>query len=649
MVRAGRDGRTVRTRGLVTSLLGGRLPTVTRKGGRPRWLLTFPLVLAVLALFPGTVAVVGTVWALLRRRQDRAVAWTAAAVGLVVAVVLAGLVTSYAPSWGRVLRGDADRGDVLAVLGWSLILGLPVGPIWWRVDTWWRERQPMGGPTERAEREQVEAARRRAVVHLIQGAAYDPGRPEWVRRAAQLRAVPDHSTSGPLLGRKVAGDLDWPTGPRGALVLPSKGRRKPHTGVLGGTGSGKSEFVWRLVEHAVREKRPQQVIYLNAKQPGTDDAPSDRLEALAREAGRSVRVLRPGVSPYDPMRGTPQRVHQRLMATEEWSEPWYQHLGSVVLALALELAERRGSRPESLHELVSELLHGGLSDLAEDDDRAAEALRTIEKRDDGGLVTRLLDQALQLGGWIGPAAAGGWSWEDADVIAVDLPTGSDPGTAKMLLRLMLTDLAGWITEDRRPRLDGPAGGKGLGGPVPLLLVVEEVSAFDEDPIIGKRVTNAMERLRSSNGEMIVVAQDSMGLGDERAQRAVLTGATVVTGAQALTDEVERLAGLAGTRVAEEGSTAYQPGESGARGSVRAQHGYAVDPNALRQLGRGEVIVIDGGRWARVAVAMSSAGYAVDARRSTAPRPALDDGDQAITQGEQDALPSGEHGEGTEAD
>lgn len=628
MVNRGSRAR-IRTKGLTSSFLGGRLPSMTgRQNTWPRWVISGPIFLLALVVAPGVLVLVSGCRVLLRRRPDRVVAAVVLAGGLVVAAVLALVVGSYAPAWSAVLHRQASPTDVVTVVAWSVLLGLPAGPLWWRLDTWWRERQPMGGPVERRAREQVEAERRRRIVHLVQGLAHDPHRSEAVRRLAKLRAVPEmDADSGTLIGQKLAGDLEWPTGPRGAMVLPGPPTVR-HMAVLGETGCGKSELVWLRLEGDLKKPGPRQVIHLNCKQPGLEGGPSERLAKLAADTGRSSQRLIHGSSPWDPMRGTSQRVHQRLMAAQEWSEPWYQHLASVVLALALELAEREGHQPESLGELVGELLQGGLANLAEDDVRAAQALRTIEKKDDQGLLTRLMDQALQLNGWIGPASVGGWSWEDVEVIGVDLPSGTDPGAAKMLLRLMLTDLEGWITEERRPRA---AGGRA----VPLTLVLEEISAFDDDPILSRRINNLMERARSADCEVILVAQGPASLGDDRTQEAILTNSTVVTGRQAVPAAVEALAGLAGTRVTEEGSVAYQPGSDVVTGSIRAQHAYAVDPNMLRQLGLGDLVIIHKGRWARVAITMSAAGYG---RESTGAVEHASTGAVELEAGQQAALP-----------
>lgn len=599
----------VRTRPLWVSLLVGRLPSLSGSGESwPRWVLSGPVLIAVLALVPGAVLVAGLVQGLLRKRPDRLLAVLALlATGTLSAVLLAAPEALW-PAWQACLTGRPARADLAAVLSWSLILGLPAGPAWHLADQAHRERQPMGGPVETARRLQVEAKRKLAWTHTIQSTAMTED--GWKAALAGRLAVPDTHPDGVVLGRKLAGDLGWKRTRYGVLLVPKK---VLHWLILGGTGSGKSEVVWRIIEGRMREAAPPQIIYLNAKQPGaTDRSPSDRLESMADQYGLTFRRLSRGEQPWDPMRGTNERIHQRLMAAQEWSEPWYQTLSSVVLRLALEIAGRKGQTPDSLADLVHAMLTGaGLKSLAKEDDlRARAALSMIDEADNSGTVTRLMDQAMQLDGWIGPASAGGWSWEDADVIAVDLPSGTDHGSAKQLLRLMLTDLEGWITESRRPKRGNTFR--------ELVLIIEEVGALDGDAVVGTRLVNLSERARSSLAQLAVIAQDTGGLGDERAQNALLTNCTVVTGRQSVTGVIDQLVGLAGTTVHAEASVSYTSGVDPVAGSMRAQHVYKVDPNLIRNLGVGEIVVIDRGHWAHVAVAMNKRGFEPPGRPAIEP-------------------------------
>jgi hypothetical protein len=78
---------------------------------------------------------------------------------------------------------------------------------------------------------------------------------------------------------------------------------------------------------------------------------------------------------------------------------------------------------------------------------------------------------------------------------------------------------------------------------PLLVVLEELSALDDDPVIGRAVVNAMERGRSARTRFVPVVQGPSGLGDDRTIDSVLTNATTISFRQI--SEAQRIAELAG--------------------------------------------------------------------------------------------------------
>ncbi len=559
----------------------------------------------------------GLIWAFLTggRGLWSLVRWALAAVvagGVLVAdarAVLAGAVV-----YGVLrMRPDAPAAWaaalVLGLLGWLLgawegpILGAAAGAVYWRADQAFREAQPVAGPGEAKRRQGNEAGRRLRTTHRVQGWAFGRALPGPLAAVFAFAAVPLAVSAGPVLGVMLAGDLPWPRARhrRELVVLPTS---IPHVVVLGATREGKSEIVFRITEAAV-EDLGQRVIYLNAKQPKPGAEPSVRLAALAEASGRSWRALVRDVGPWDAMRGTPERVRQRLLATEEWTEPYYRHVSNLLLGLALDLRAERGKPLETLPDLVWSLAASELAQLAKTRPDARAILDMMSRADVGGAVMRWASQCLMLRGWVGPGAAGGWSWEDADVIGVDLPTGTDPDAARMLLRAMLTDLEGWITDaSRRPvRSDGAF--------MPVTLVIEEVSALDADPVIARRLVNLVERAAGAGVRCVIVAQGPSGLGGDREIEALLTNGAVITCRQTDKAAVERLAGLAGTEQRAEASAAYTgvlADRTGHEGSIRMQETYRVSPNQLRQLGTGEAVVIHSGRWAWLAVAMSEAGY-----------------------------------------
>src|SRR5699024_1729289 len=106
---------------------------------------------------------------------------------------------------------------------------------------------------------------------------------------------------------------------------------------------------------------------------------------------------------------------------------------------------------------------------------AAKLLDMIDQRSWAGAVQRYASDALDLNGWAGGESAGGFAIEDAQVTAIDLPTSTEPKAARMLLRLLLSDLEAYLSHSRRPR-------RSDGSPVPLTVVLEELSALDADPV-----------------------------------------------------------------------------------------------------------------------------------------------------------------------
>ncbi len=597
-----------RTRGLLLSAL--------TTGTRGRRLLTL-LALAIVTLLAPTVVVVAWLtWLGLRRRPDRVRSWVWVVVGMTLTGLAAVMLTAYVVTWQQVVMRSVAALDhqmswpekrwLLLLVVWGCAIGPVVGALWWRWDQGWRERQPLAGRWERKRREEWEQARRAKMTHLVQAVAHTETRwPKPARQVAKVLAVPTSTRKGgAVLGRLLAGTLAWDKTLTGLVVVPARVR---HLVVLGATRAGKSESVMRVVENDIENAMhtDKQVIYLNCKQPRPGQEPSLRLAAVAGRHGRSVQVLAKKTSPWDPMRGTPDQVRQRLLSTQVFGDEYYEHISAVILGLALDLAASTEKPIESLPDLVWSLVDGQIEKMAKTNPQAASLMSRLQDRDLNGAVMRWASQALALRDWIGPPQGGGWGWEDADVTVADLPTSTEPSAAKALLRAMLTDLEGWITDPvRRP--NGPGG-----RPRPCRLVIEEVSALDTDPVLSRRIVNLVERAAGAGVDVVIVAQGPSGLGDDRAQEALLTNCAVVTCRQTDRDAVERLASLAGTDLVEEGSGSY--GDvgaltAGAAGSIRYQHTFRVDPNVLRTLPLGHVIVIHEGQWGRVAVAMSEHGY-----------------------------------------
>jgi hypothetical protein len=566
------------------------------------WWRSLLLVLAaVLVLAPVLYAVAAFTHVRLRHRPD-ALAALVIALPSAVAAAAALLIMRAVAGWGGYLaawsllfvHGTVTLAALAAVLIGGAVAGPAAGAAWWRADQWHRERALVGGEGTRREREDCEAARRARRLHKAQEARHTAGKTR--------RGVPLGNRAGPNLGL-VQSDRGLGWGKTGRpLRLPMS--EVGHLTVLGGTGTGKSEAVHVLCEW-VLEHTGAQLIYLNAKEPAAGQEPGRRLVAHAQTLRKTSRMLLPGYAPYDPFRGDTAELRQRLTSAEVFTEPYHEAGAEVILTLALETLAAQGRPATDLPGLLLHLSNREvITALTRRDPLAAAALQHIDARSWSGAVQRYAAAAAGLAGWIGPRGAGGWTWEDADVCAVDLPTNTEPKTARTLLRWQLRDLTAYLTHpERRPKLpDGELR--------PLVLVVEEVSACDSDPIITGTLANMAERARGAACRLVVVAQSPAGLGTEQTVDALLTNTCVITFRQI--KAAQDLADLAGTRTRLEASGAYetQAGRSWDRGSAREQETYAIAPNELRRLDVGEAFVIYRGRSARIAVAMAAGAYGV---------------------------------------
>jgi hypothetical protein len=562
---------------------------------------------AVVAL--PVVLVSALVCGLLQRWPDRLYTRATIAAAVLPALLALLLIGGYWEAYTVVWPGGAapDTGTWLGLAVYGLAIGPLGGGIAARYVRRYREASPLSGPKAERKRVRAEDERKRTSAHRTQERAHtatpDSGQVARVRQQlAERRAVPVGDRRGPYLGRYLRGELDGWKSKRGYAQVPWWLCGNVH--VEGLSQSGKSELVCAIEEWAM-EYEGGQVVKLNCKQAAQGKEPSRRLLAHAEALGKSCNVLVPGYRPYDVMRGSPTEIRNRLMDVELFSEPHHEAGTNVVLAFGLHKLASEGRPADELADVLREIAdRKRVVQWASHDVFAAKLLDMIDERSWAGAVQRYASDALDLNGWAGGASAGGFAIEDAQVSALDLPTSTEPKAAKMMLRLVLSDLEAYLSHPRRPK-------RADGSPVPLTIVLEELSALDSDPVIGRRVVNMMERALGSNVRFVIVTQDAGGIGDERTRDAVLSQTVISYRQGRWADEI---ASLAGTRQAAEASGTYS-GRMGAlrgsrSGSLRMQEQYAVHPNELRNLGRGECFIFHQGQFAKVAATMRGLGYGV---------------------------------------
>jgi hypothetical protein len=149
-------------------------------------------------------------------------------------------------------------------------------------------------------------------------------------RTARLLAKPrDHKLIAPALGVALDGDLaGWR---QGRYVVPPAQLRGKAMAVVGAPGAGKTVTLLRLAYLAARAGR--KVCFADCK--GTDPTLVPALIAAYRLGNPQARVGCWPDTAMDMWRGTPAQVQSRLLAVEQFTEPFYQRVASAGLRLAL--------------------------------------------------------------------------------------------------------------------------------------------------------------------------------------------------------------------------------------------------------------------------------------------------------------------------
>ena len=366
-------------------------------------------------------------------------------------------------------------------------------------------------------------------------------------------------------GQVSGGDLGWGSKRTGFLV--PRDALAHHIVMAGGTGSGKTNSAEALECGAATTYRPQ-IIHFDCK--GSRDGMARFLALMRRTGYEQVRLF--PVEAYDGWRGgsDPQRaLLGRLVQVQEWSESYYA-AGTKDL-LQKVLSERV---PSTSSEFVSQL--DGLS--ASNGNAKLIAGAQARYRGFFNGLRRSLD--------------GDWAFEDCDACYIQLEGFGLPSEAVALGRYLLEDLSHYLAERKPPQRE-------------VLLVLDEFSAISQ----GADAANLIERAREFGCGVILTTQSYAGLGAgaERVLDAA-RGALIV---HSLANP-EPFTQRAGTVMREMASLTAPARKTGfisgvvfgqnvdmPRTTTRLQEFPRIDPNEVRQLGRGEAFVVSGGRAQRV--------------------------------------------------
>jgi hypothetical protein len=233
--------------------------------------------------------------------------------------------------------------------------------------------------------------------------------------AARLLASPrGQKLTAPALGIALDGDLaSWR---QGRYVVPPAQLRGKAMAVVGAPGAGKTVTLLRLAYLAGVLGR--KVCFVDCK--GTDPTLVPALIAAYRLGNPTARIGTWPDTAMDMWRGSPVQVASRLLAVEQFTEPFYQRVASAGLRLALTAPDM--PPVEGSDELLRRLDVDELAVLWEG--------RPLQLKDIEAIADHLAGARLRYADFF--AALGGafdrgtWSYEDVDLAVL---TSQSPASA----------------------------------------------------------------------------------------------------------------------------------------------------------------------------------------------------------------------------
>lgn len=332
--------------------------------------------------------------------------------------------------------------------------------------------------------------------------------------------------------------------------------------IVGETGSGKTVTALTLAGEALRGG--WDVYWIDGK---ADTVTAREFLALARTAGVDARD---GTSdPLDGWRGDAEAVVNRLLATQAFTEPYYEGIARTVLRHAV-----GDQPPRSFGELVARLDKRALQRAAREDAEALEAIRALPDKEVAGVRARYDGIAWA----VGTTLDGTWSYEDTHAAYVPVGRPENRHQAAEVGAFLLEDILHWALARKQP--DRQA-----------LIVVDEFSKLSDRP--GAAV-DLVERARSFNVAVVLIAQSWASLGPDDTIRNRLAG-TVGTVIAHQLKQPHEVAALAGTEWVLERTEQTHTLDHTGLGSQRAGNRYVVHPDDIRRLHQGEAFIIHSGQ------------------------------------------------------
>ncbi len=372
--------------------------------------------------------------------------------------------------------------------------------------------------------------------------------------------APAQSGGHAVIGAAIMGTLPWGHGPW--AVLPQAELAMQGI-VIGRSGSGKTMSLLRLA-YVAATVYGYRVYYLDAK---GDYNTAISFVAIMRQAGRNPRLF--PHEAFNGWQGDGNALLNRLMAVENFSEPYYRTATRRVLSL---LCGDQAGPPRNSQAFFRRF------------DDPLKARANLAPRDLTGIELRYRAFFEALAGKLDA----GWSWENTDAGYISLDSLSLREEAASLGRYLVEDFAHYATTRKRPGHD--------------LLIIDEYSTLMMN---GADTANLIERLRSHDCAVILASQSYASLGPEQDAERILDVANWLL--VHCTAAPERLARRAGTL--KQVQHAYQFGgplkyDVTDRGVISENEEPEIHPDRVRGLQTGEALIIAHGRSLQACMALA---------------------------------------------
>ncbi len=408
-----------------------------------------------------------------------------------------------------------------------------------------------------------------------------------IRRALSRRAVARQTQpDGVMLG----------VDERGRQVVLGQSQLAAHGLIVGASGAGKSTTMLAILGDAIRRGQPVMAIDLKGS-----PAFARELGLVAASAGRPFRVWTPdGPNYWNPLaHGNATALKDKLIGTERFTEPHYQRAAERYMQTVFQvLHAAHPGRSAELDEVVALMeprrlravtrhLGGPLADRVQD---YVSGLTPDQVSAIRGLGTRLaLLSESHAGQYLAPAPPGGHTidlgavLEGPEVVVFSLNSSVYGKLAAQLGTLVVQDL---ITNvGQRLERDGPDARQALIG-------IDEFSAMGSDQLLA-----LLARGREAGAAALLATQEFADL--ERAApgfRDQVLGLTSVKliHRQDVPSSARMVAEMIGTeRQWEETRTIQGPfgHRTAVRGTQRLVDRYVVDPNEIKTLPTGRLVML----------------------------------------------------------